>query len=355
MSSPIVRRQVLRGAAIGTLGIFAQACARVLTPVAPVPEEATGAPTQSAPAATLTPFPVPEEVLVTSNKDFYTVAYREEKPELPTDWMLQIEGNVQNPRTWLLDEIKQLPAVVEMRTLECISNPAGGPLIGNAIWRGVRLRDLLEQANVKSNTTELYLQAYDGYDTSIPVALAENPDSLLVYEMNGEALPLEHGAPLRCLFPGRYGMKQPKWIKKITATVEPHRGYWDVQGWSKEASILVNSRIDEPEELDTIVTPTFTMRGVGFSNEIGIKTIEVSTDDGKTWHEAELTRGPSPYVWTRYEWTGPTPPEGDHILLARVTDNNGKYQVLEDSPILGGTFPNGTLAMHQVPVRIKPG
>jgi hypothetical protein len=272
---------------------------------------------------------------------------------VPDDWTLTVEGNVENPLVLTLDDILQMPAVVQMRTLCCISNPAGGPLIGNAVWKGVRLNDVVERAGVKPDTLELYLTSFDFYDTSIPLALAQDPDSLLVYEMNGEPLPLDHGKPLRCLFPGRYGMKQPKWLRKITATTEPHRGYWEVQGWTNDAFIKPFARIDSPDELATITTPTLTIRGVGFSNASGIDKLEVSTDDGATWLDPELVRGPSPLVWTSFEWQGDTPSNGEHILLARATDNAGGQQVRDEGSMFSSTFPDGTAAIQPVPIRVS--
>jgi hypothetical protein len=277
----------------------------------------------------------------------------EQEVIVPDDWTLTVEGNVENPIVLTLDDILQMPSVVQMRTLCCISNPAGGPLIGNAVWKGVRLSDVIERAGVKPDTLELYLTAFDGYDTSIPLALAQDPDSLLVYEMNGEPLPLDHGRPLRCLFPGRYGMKQPKWLRKITATIEPHKGYWEVQGWSNDAFIKPFARIDSPDELATITSPTLSVRGVAFSNASGIERVEVSTDDGAAWHEPELVRGPSPLVWTSFTWQGETPPKGEHILLARTTDNSGSQQVRDEGGMFSSTFPDGTAAIQPVPIRVS--
>jgi DMSO/TMAO reductase YedYZ molybdopterin-dependent catalytic subunit len=305
------------------------------------------------PVITKTPFPNPSGVPITANQNFYTVTYLEQEPVEPEDWSLTIDGNVETPLTLSLADIQQMPAVVEMRTLCCISNPPGGPLIGNAVWKGVRFRDVLERAGVKADTLELYLIGDDGYDTSIPLELGQDPDSLLVYEMNGEPLPLEHGKPLRCLFPGRYGMKQPKWIVKITATTEPHKGYWVVQGWSNEALIQPFSRIDVPDELATITSPTLTIQGIGFSDASGIKTIEVSTDDGATWLQPELVRGPTPLVWTSFEWQGTTPPNGEHILLSRTTDNSGAQQSRDEGSMFSSTFPDGTEAIQPVPIRVN--
>jgi DMSO/TMAO reductase YedYZ molybdopterin-dependent catalytic subunit len=272
---------------------------------------------------------------------------------MPDDWKLRVEGNVDKPLTLTLDDLKQMPVVEEMRTLECISNEVGGSLISNAVWKGLKMADLMNRVGVKANTSEVKLESYDGYHTAIPLDLAMHEHALLAYEMNGEPLPVEHGKPLRCLWPGRYGMKQPKWLQKITAITEHHTGYWEGQGWSNEARILPNSRIDKPEDLALINTPTFQMQGIGFSGEDGIKKIEVSLDEGKTWQEATLVRGPSPYVWTNWRWEGPSAADGQYTLLARVTDNTGRTQMREQVSFLGGTFPNGTSAIHSVVINVK--
>ncbi len=97
------------------------------------------------------------------------------------------------------------------------------------------------------------------------------------------------------------------------------------------------------------------MSGVGFSGAAGIAKIEVSADGGKTWQEADLVRGPTPYVWTNWNWKGPTPQEGQATLLSRVTDNKGDRQSPPSSSLLGDTFPNGTAAMQPVIVTVKKG
>ncbi len=363
-SITITRRRLLYLIGVSAVGAVVQACAKVVAPItggsaqggagapATLPAQVPGVNAgRGAPAPTL----VPGQVPITSNGDFYVVAYRSETPAAPTEWKLSIGGNVDKPQTFTLDDLKKLPAVEEMRTLECISNPAGGPLISNAVWKGVRMKDVLDPAGIKAGTVELKLESFDGYSTAIPLDLGMHEHSLLVYEMNGEPLPVEHGKPLRCLFPGRYGMKQPKWLTTITAVTSPYSGFWEQQGWSDDAFIKPNSRIDRPGEDAVIKTATFTVSGIGFSGEPGIAKIEVSLDEGKTWQEAKLTRGPTPYVWTVFDWSGPTPDNGELTLLARVTDNKGIAQTRAANNLFGGTFPSGTGAMQPVIVTVNKG
>ncbi|MCS7351374.1 MAG: molybdopterin-dependent oxidoreductase [Anaerolineae bacterium] len=311
----------------------------------------------ASPPSTRIPIRLPEPerwdiaspVPVTPTREFYEVKYSTiPRVEIET-WILEIGGEVERPLRLTYPDLLAMPAVIEMRTLECISNPVGGDLIGNAVWKGVRMADLLRLAGARSTAREVVLYAADGYHTSIPVSLAEDPHSILAYMMNGEVLPLEHGFPLRALWPGRYGMKQPKWITRIELIRGEHVGYWEGQGWSKEAIIKPNSRIDAPRS-GVIPAQPMEIQGIAFSGPAGIARVEVSVDDGRSWEEAELIRGPTPYVWTvwRYRWERPE--EGEHVLRARVVQNDGYVQPRGRGRLLSGTFPDGTDEQHAVRV-----
>lgn len=350
------RREFLRwsglSAASLALSAFLAACQQALAPSAntsadpikDISQKGAGTSTQK----------IIDGIPITSNEDFYTVWYSRGDVPIPTGWKLKITGLVNQPLELSLADLKALPSVEQMRTFECISNPVGGDLISNAMWRGVRLKDLLAQAGVQNNAKELKLEAFDGWFTGIPIELGLRDEALLVYEMNGEPLPREHGAPLRCIWPGRYGMKQPKWIQTITVIPDHFSGYWEKQGWTNDAFVLPNSRIDAPKDLATIDTPTFEMSGVAYSGEEGIERVDVSWDEFKEWKPAELTRGPSPYVWTIWKWSGAALAPGRHTLFARVTTKNGRQQKTPVTiKIFGETFPNGTDEMHAVVVDFK--
>ncbi|MCS6962896.1 molybdopterin-dependent oxidoreductase [Thermoflexus sp.] len=342
---PWRRREVLRLLVGGAIGAAAAACIQRLPSLT------------ASPPSTRIPIRLPEPerwdiaspVPVTPTREFYEVKYSTiPRVEIET-WILEIGGEVERPLRLTYPDLLAMPAVIEMRTLECISNPVGGDLIGNAVWKGVRMADLLRLAGARSTAREVVLYAADGYHTSIPVSLAEDPHSILAYMMNGEVLPLEHGFPLRALWPGRYGMKQPKWITRIELIRGEHVGYWEGQGWSKEAIIKPNSRIDAPRS-GVIPAQPMEIQGIAFSGPAGIARVEVSVDDGRSWEEAELIRGPTPYVWTvwRYRWERPE--EGEHVLRARVVQNDGYVQPRGRGRLLSGTFPDGTDEQHAVRV-----
>src|SRR5205807_5522600 len=122
----------------------------------------------------------------------------------------------------------------------------GGNLIGNAKWKGVRLRDVLEKAKLKSGVVDIVLRAADDYTDSIPLDRAQADATILVYEMNGAPLTAEHGFPVRLLVPGIYGMKNVKWITRLTAVDYDFKGFWQVRGWNDTALYRTAARIDIP-------------------------------------------------------------------------------------------------------------
>ncbi|HDH28539.1 MAG TPA: hypothetical protein ENH13_05345, partial [Euryarchaeota archaeon] len=144
---------------------------------------------------------------VTPNSEFYITQYDGVPSVDPASWRLVVSGEVEKELSLNLDDVKAYAETSDYNTLICIGNGIGGDLIGNAQWRGIRLRDLLETAGLKEDARELVLYGADGYVDSFPVEKALHPDTRLVYEMNGDLLPEAHGYPLRAVVPGRYGIK----------------------------------------------------------------------------------------------------------------------------------------------------
>src|SRR5262249_14736666 len=158
-------------------------------------------------------------------------------------WRLEVGGLGENPFSLDYDEIRSMPAVDQYATLCCISNEVGGDLIGNAKWRGVRLKDLLSRAGLRPGTVDVELPAEDNYTDSMPVDRAVQEGTILAYEMNDQPLMAEHGFPLRLIVPGIYGMKNVKWIKGIEAVDFDYKGYWQRRGWNDRAEYKTMSRI----------------------------------------------------------------------------------------------------------------
>lgn len=277
---------------------------------------------------------------ITPTKDFYEVSKNAFDPQVDSKrWRLEITGLVDNPLTFTYDDIKSLPSIEQYATLACISNEVGGDLIGTALWRGVRLKDLLAQAGLKPGVIDIVLRASDDYTDSIPLERATQDGTLLVYEMNGEQLTPTHGFPVRLLVPGIYGMKNVKWITRIEAIDSDLRGYWQRRGWNDRAEYKTMSRIDAP---DSAVSNEATIAGIAFAGDRGVAGIEVSTDGGKTWEQAEIKSPLSPYTWSlwRRQWT-PTQ-TGKHKIIVRATDGRGVTQTSQYAP----PAPDGSSGYH---------
>ena len=284
---------------------------------------------------------------VTPTDEFYEVSKNAFDPAVDVrGWTLQITGLVEAPVTFNLDQIKSLPAVEQYATLECISNEVGGNLIGNALWHGVRLKELLDRATLRAGVVDIVLRAADGYTDSIPVARGIADGTILAYEMNGAPLTPVHGYPLRLIVPGIFGMKNVKWVTGIEAVDYDFKGYWQTRGWDDRAEYKTMSRIDSPE---SSVRAPVTIAGVAFAGDRGVSKVEVSTDGGKTWQPAEIKPQLSPYSWVlwHFEWS-PTD-SGSSRVLVRATDGNGVIQTVDvRTPI-----PSGASGYHYRVIEIE--
>ncbi|HKP11447.1 MAG TPA: molybdopterin-dependent oxidoreductase, partial [Blastocatellia bacterium] len=244
-------------------------------------------------------------------------------------WRLEIAGLVETPVTFTYEEIKALPSIEQYATLCCISNEVGGDLIGNALWRGVRLKDLLSRAGLKPGVVDIALRAGDGYTDSIALERATQDGTLLVYEMNGEPLTPEHGYPLRLLVPGIYGMKNVKWITRLEAIDYDLKGFWQRRGWDDRAEYKTMSRIDAPA---ATVKGETEVAGVAFAGDRGISKVEVSTDGGATWEAAEIKSALSPFTWALWHKRWTPRQAGKHRLVVRATDGRGNLQTPQYAP-----------------------
>ena len=262
-------------------------------------------------------------------------------------WRLDVGGTVERPYSIGYDELRALPAVEDVRTLMCISNEVGGDLIGNARWRGVRLRDLLERAGPRTGALKVVFTCADDYQDSIRFAKAMQPETIVVYEMNGAPLIPKHGYPARLLVPGIYGMKNVKWVRRIEVADKQFLGFWQQRGWSDEAVVKTMSRIDTVNSLTAINTEPLVLGGVAFAGDRGIQRVEFSVDNGQTWQEAQVKSPLGPYTWALWtaEWTPPAP--GQYALKVRATDKAGVLQ----TGIRSEPLPDGASGYHGVSVR----
>ncbi|RTH38282.1 molybdopterin-binding oxidoreductase [Thermus scotoductus] len=269
-------------------------------------------------------------------------------------YRLEVAGLVDRPLVLSLQDLMALPARELVHTLICISNPVGGDLVGCLRWKGVSLPALLERAGPKREARYLRFEAADGCVESLP--LAELPeDALLAYaafdpERGGyEPLWPSHGYPVRLLLPGRYGMKQPKWLTRIRLEAEKTLGYWAERGWSEEARVRPMSRIDWPPPGASLrVGEALEVRGIAFAGEKPVLAVEVSVDGGKGWERAELLPAPGPYAWRlwRYLWRPEAP--GRQALLVRAWTREGPQDPTPRDPL-----PDGATGLHRVEVVVR--
>lgn len=286
---------------------------------------------------------------ITASEDHYTVDTTLVKPRVDTaTWKLEVTGNVERPYTIGYDELLDLDAIEQVRTLECISNPIGGELISTAVWTGVRMKDLLDRASLKANSFKVVLTSVDGYSDSFPVAKAMEPDTFVAYLMNGTTLPQEHGYPVRVLVPNIYGMKNVKWLRQIKVETFDFKGYWQEQGWDDAAIINTNARIDVPGRTVRWNGGEVVVAGIAFAGARGIKQVELSFDDGKSWQAAALEAAPGPLTWVRWaaRWTPAGP--GTRTAWVRATDGKGDTQ----TPVQRQPFPSGATGYDTIALNV---
>ena len=224
----------------------------------------------------------------------------------------------------------------------------GGDLISTSEFTGVPLRELLQDLGIQAGATALLLRAADGYSETVTQEDMWNPRTLLVYAMNGEPLPVEHGFPVRIYIPNRYGMKQPKWITTLQAVKQPEPGYWVARGWSREARPQILSIIDTVALAD-IRDGRVPVGGTAWAGDRGIRAVEVQVDEG-SWAEAALLTpplGPLTWVLWRYDW--PAVP-GRHTFRVRATDGTGVLQ----TGVVHDPYPDGATGYHTVSVTVEP-
>jgi hypothetical protein len=166
------------------------------------------------------------------------------------------------------------------------------------------------------------------------------PTTLVAFGMNGRELPRQHGFPARLLVPGLYGMKQPKWLEEIEVVDRPYTGYWEARGWIKAAVVKTTARVDT---FGARATP-YTIAGIAFAGDRGISRVEVSTDGGSSWEEAQLETELAADTWRR--WALPFSPSGPgpFDVVARATDGSGATQIRAVTP----PHPSGATGYDEV-------
>jgi DMSO/TMAO reductase YedYZ molybdopterin-dependent catalytic subunit len=265
---------------------------------------------------------------VTPNTSFYRVDTALVLPQVdPSSWRLRIHGMVNREITLTFDELIKRPLIEDYVTLCCVSNPVGGPYIGNAKWLGASLAALLSEAGIKAGADQLMCTSADGFTSGTPVqTVMDGRDALLAVAMNGQALPVAHGFPARMVVPGLYGyVSATKWVTDINVTTfAGNYAFWAQRGWSQQAPIKTECRIDVPNGLNEVRAGTTAVAGVAWAQHKGIEAVHVRVDRGP-WNEARLAAIPGLDTWRQWVWEWDATP-GGHVLEARATDKTGYTQ-----------------------------
>jgi DMSO/TMAO reductase YedYZ molybdopterin-dependent catalytic subunit len=290
---------------------------------------------------------------ITPNDLFYCVTKNVVDPKVNIDlWHLEVDGLVQNPATWRFQDLIGFKPITQETTLMCISNGLDAGLISNAVWKGLPLRDLLDQAGMLSGAARVRLHGVDNYTDTIPLEKAMEPITLLAYEMNGVSLPDRHGYPLRAIVPGYFGEKHVKWLTRIEVTDANAKGFYEAQGWGPDFITPTRSRIDVPGDWEFVslgkLPGSVEVKGIAYGGDRGISRVELSFDDGQTWNDAEIYYSGGNLAWSLWkaQWTPVA--AGDYALVVRATDGEDDVQEWEEDR---GPF-SGVSGLHRINVRV---
>ncbi len=301
-------------------------------------------------------------------------------------YRLKVNGLVSKPLELTLGDLKKLPQFTVPATIECTGNGRGffSPkvpgiqwmrgAVGNAEWRGPRVSDVLKMAGVSNGAA--FIET-DGADTgvastpdfvrSLPMAKAMHPATILALSMNGQT-PDIHGFPVRLIVPGWDGTSSVKWVIRITAAEQAGSGFFMNPGYRfpkyalppgtparpAELEVIegmpVKSTITSPEDQQKIAPGLFTIRGFAWAGENAIERVEVSTDGGSRWRDAQLSPEKLPFAWRLWSLEWSPDQVGYYTIMSRATDTAGRVQ-----PIVATWNPSGYLwnAVDRVGVTVE--
>jgi DMSO/TMAO reductase YedYZ molybdopterin-dependent catalytic subunit len=304
-------------------------------------------------------------------------------------WRLRVEGRVERPLDLRYDDLLRMPSRTQVALLECSGNSRvflvpkaeGVPwelgAVGNAEWTGIPLAAVLDRAGLKSGAVEVVCEGADSgelpgnreepkspgkvsFARSLPLEKARKREVLLAYKMNGADLPAAHGFPVRLLVPGWYGMASVKWLKRIVVTERPFQGFFQTMLYSyferrhgiptlvPTTELHVKAEIARPARQELLrAGAAYRVHGAAWTGESEVKRVEVSTDRGKSWAEANLLDEAVRYAWRLWEYRWQVPEKvGPYTLMARATDARGRVQPVEHDPGRKNALVNHTLPIE---------
>jgi DMSO/TMAO reductase YedYZ molybdopterin-dependent catalytic subunit len=297
-------------------------------------------------------------------------------------WRLLVDGEVERPATFTFEQIRRMPKAIAADTLECSGNgrsllaqkAAGNPWtiggVGNAVWGGVWLKDVLQKAGLRPGASHV---AFEGFDRplgsagvkfirSIPLDKALST-TLLAYEMNGEPLPLKHGYPLRALALGWTGANCVKWLQRIFIMDRPYAGFFmdnvyrvfqkgqDPKTGDVVTGLKLKSVITQPLPEEAVPVGRVVVLGTAYAGEEMVERVEVSVDGGISWKPAQFIGPKEPFAWRQWQYVWEGAERGEHLLMSRAADAQGRLQPMQaEWNALG--YGNNGVREHAVTVRV---
>lgn len=288
--------------------------------------------------------------IVVPNDEFYRIDTALIVPTVDeTDWNLRVHGLVDREVTLSYDDLLAMERIEQYVTLACVSNEVGGDLVGNALWSGVRLTEVLDMAGVRPEAGQLVGRSVDDFTVGFPVEVAyDGREPMIAVGMNGEPLPRRHGFPARLIVPGLYGyVSATKWLSDIElATWDGFDAYWVPRGWAKEAPIKTQSRIDAPDRRAVHPAGPIALGGVAWAPLKGIERVEVRVDGG-SWSDADLSMPLSDTAWVQWRAVVEMA-AGRRFVEVRATDGDGETQTSEEAR----PRPDGATGYHSVTLEV---
>jgi sulfane dehydrogenase subunit SoxC len=286
----------------------------------------------------------------------------------PAGYRLGVDGHVERTLELNLDDVRSRPQVTLPVTFECAGNgrarllprPVSQPwldeAVGTAEWTGTPLAPLLREAGVRAGAREVVFTGHDhgiefgseqDYARALPLAEALADDVLLAHSMNGQPLPPQHGAPLRLVVPGWYGMTQVKWLRRISVLDHVFPGFHNASAYRfKQSAEDVGEPVTRIAPRALMVPPGFpdfmtrtrvvdlgvhVLAGRAWSGWAPVERVQVSTDDGATWSDAVLDEPLGRWAWRGWRWRWAPERPGQYVLRVRADDGAGNAQPLQHS------------------------
>ncbi len=272
--------------------------------------------------------------LVSPIDGFYNVDIAEFDPEVTSEeWSLTFTGDVEQERTIEFDDLIDREVENRFVTLRCVGEDLNEQKLDNAAWTGTPLRPLLDSVDPQSDCDCAMLRGEDGYYVQFPTdVLAEG---FLAWGMNGKELPTSHGHPVRVLIPGHWGETNVKWLTEIELLNTEEDGYWEERGWEGTGEVKTVAKLWD-EGITELDDGRIELAGHAYAGTRGISRVEVSTDGGDSWVDADLSEPlPDEDVWRQWRYT--FEPDGTHDVVVRATDGEGNLQTEAET----GSSPDG--------------